>query len=1137
MDQQNIDFSDTEKFLLSHYRKCPVHKRSIMYLRLDNKKDSQVIKCQKCLDEKKFKNFIDIVELLQSDDHFIFQKWPIHDDDKISKNLKKINQWPFAQYCEEINLIFDEIVEKTQQKRKEILKDLGQIQENQQKSLNYYKQISQKEKLVDIIKNQFGDQKKQNEMILNIIKENEQNYESNKKQLVDLIYQSNKHLFDLTKVKNMKDKVLSLIDMLKIFDNQQDNQTTEQLNNMSINNNYQNLEEITINQFEELDKCYDFKKININFKEQNLKGEDLEELQNTFDQCKNITDLQLDLSETGIGDEAIKYVKKGLAKHQNITSLELQLSNNQIGVVGAKRLANSIKKIQNLIYLNLDLRENFICKEAVQNLAIAIQKSKNLISLELGLSQNDIETEGAQHIAKALSQLQNLNTLYLYLDYCKIQDEGAICISESIKILKNISRIYISLRQINLNLYQNQVLYNQQCSQFKRNNDIGIKGVQNIANSIEKFEKINFLGLNFQDNNIGIEGSKLIMNEIEKKNQKIKILELNLMKCPIHKRSIIYLRLDNKEDPQVIKCQKCLDEKKFKSFIDIVDLLSSDDHFLFQKWPIYDDDTISENLEKIKQWPFNQHCEDINCIFDEMVEKIQLKRKEILKDLGQIQEDQQKSLNYYKYISQQEKLTDIIKSQFGDQKKQNEMILSIIKENEQNYESNKKQLVDWINEANKNIFDLNKVKNMKDKVLSLISMLKIFDNQQDNSIIEQIDNTSVDENDQNFEEITINQFDDLDKCYDFKKIQIDLKKYNFEVQDLEEIQNTFLKCKNITELKLDLQETNIGDEAIKYIKNGLAKHQNITRLELLLENNQITELGAKYLANSIEYIQNLICLNIDLCQNLICNEAVQNIATAIQKNKNMTSLSLRFDENNIDAGGAQHIAKALSQLQNLNLLYLQLYQCQIKDEGAIYISESIKKLKYISQIFIGLRNSGISFRGVQNIANSIDNFEKINYLGFNFQENNIGNEGISYLAQRLQNFQNLETLQLCLGGNNIDDLGAQSVLQSIQNYKNIVDLEIILWESNLSIETARFIAKILQDFHKLSDLQLNLEDNNIGIQGCELIINEIEKKNQKIKKLGINLENNNIDAVNKEQIRTKLDMLIKQANNDWEYEI
>ncbi|KAL4467730.1 hypothetical protein ABPG74_013065 [Tetrahymena malaccensis] len=376
MDQQNIDFSDIEQFLLTHYRKCPNHKRLITYLRLDNKEDPLVFKCLKCLDEKKFKIFVDIVELLQSDDHFLFQKWPIHDDDTISENLEKIKQWPFAQYCEEINFIFDEMVEKIQLKRKEILKDLGQIQEDQQKSLNYYKQISQKEELKNIIKSQFGDQKKQNEMILNIIKENEQNNESNKKQLVDLINEANKNIFDLTKVKNMKDEVLSLINMLKTFDNQQGNQIIEQPDNMSVNNNDQNFEEITINQFDDLDKCYDFKKINIDF------------------------------SETGIEDVAIKNIAKGLAKHQNITSLELFLGENNIGNEGINYLAKKLKKFLNLETLDISFGDNNIGIQGCELIINEIEKkNKKINQLSINLKNNNIDDVNKEQIRKKLDML------------------------------------------------------------------------------------------------------------------------------------------------------------------------------------------------------------------------------------------------------------------------------------------------------------------------------------------------------------------------------------------------------------------------------------------------------------------------------------------------------------------------------------------------------------------------------------------------------------------------------------------------------------------------------------------------------------------------------------------------------------
>ncbi|KAL4498231.1 hypothetical protein ABPG73_006705 [Tetrahymena malaccensis] len=483
-----------------------------------------------------------------------------------------------------------------------------------------------------------------------------------------------------------------------------------------------------------------------------------------------------------------------------------------------------------------------------------------------------------------------------------------------------------------------------------------------------------------------------------------KFLVTSYMKCPIHKRLITYLRLDDNKDSQTLKCQKCIDEKKFKSFLDIVEFLQSDENFIFQKWPIYDDDKISETLEQISQWPYFQYCDEINLIFDDLVQQINLKRKEILKDLGQIKDNKQKPLTYYKQISQKEKLVNIIKCQFGDQKNQNEMILDVIQENEQNYESNKKQLADLIYEANKHIFDLNKIKDIKNQAVSLINNFNTFDNQQDHEIVEQPNNImpvinndqsqTINQNNQfgynknqlvniDLEEITINKLEDLDKCQNFKKIKIDFKTYNLGGYPLDELQYAFDKCKNITDLQIDLLGTSIGDQTMENITKGLVKHQKITKLQLWLADN------------------------------LICNEAVQSIAIAIQKNKNM--------------------------------VYLEL----------------------------GLRK------------------------------------------------------------NNIDEQGALHVLSAIQNYKKIVRLVINLWESNLSQETARLIAKILQDFHNLSQLELNLEDNNIGFEGSILIMNEIEKKNESIKKLELNLKNNNIDSSNLKQLKNKFDTLRQQTNKQW----
>ncbi|KAL4498229.1 hypothetical protein ABPG73_006703 [Tetrahymena malaccensis] len=391
MDQQeNINFSDFEQFLAICYKKCPIHNRLITHLRLDDKEDPQVIKCYKCMEQNKQQRFVDIIDLIQCDNDLIFQKWPIHDDDKISENLEKIRKWQFFQYFDEINLIFDDIIEKIQSKRKEMLKDLEQIQENQQKSLNYYQQICQKEKLADIIKNQFRDQKKQNEMILNIIKENEQNYESNKKQLLDLIKEANKHLFDLNKIKNIKEGVLSLINNFNIFANQQDKEKVEQPGIISIEDSDQNLEEIKINVFRDLYKCYNFKKINIDFTDNILNADAIQMIQATFLKCENITELTLDLSGTQLNDRGVQIITRELAKQKNIKILNAKFQENKITSTGAEYFGDLLTNLPNLQILKLFLSKNEIGIQGASKIIKDLVNNQIIQELELDLQYNSI---------------------------------------------------------------------------------------------------------------------------------------------------------------------------------------------------------------------------------------------------------------------------------------------------------------------------------------------------------------------------------------------------------------------------------------------------------------------------------------------------------------------------------------------------------------------------------------------------------------------------------------------------------------------------------------------------------------------------------------------------------------------------
>ncbi|EAR95886.2 transmembrane protein, putative (macronuclear) [Tetrahymena thermophila SB210] len=509
MDKENIDFSDVEKFLLTHYIKCPTHKRSVIYLRLDDEEDPQVIKCQKCLDEKKYKCFIDIIELLQSDNHFIFQKWPIHDDDSIYEKLEQIRQWPFAKYCQEINLLFDEIIEAIQSKRKSILKNLGLIEEITQKPLNFFKEICQKEKLIDIIKTQFGDQKKQNEMILNIIKQNQENYEKNKNLLIELINQANKNLFGLDKIQNIKEEVLSSIQKVNNFDDLQ--VIVDQSNNITIENYDQCFKKIKITKIEELNKYYDYQKIKIDFREQYLSFIDIYIISQSLNKFKKINEFSLRISGNTIYNENVCQIIKGLFKYQTLTKLKLKFGDtfNYIGSEGAKCIAQFIKQNNNLVKLHLNtklkdidqegassiadaieacqnlnnltlyFRINFNSAERFKKITRAIEKLQKLEILKLDCSSNYIGNEIAKVISNSLEKNINLKELDLNLDYSKIEDEGAFYIGDALTKLQNIQILKLSLS----------------CNQ------IGVKGAQKIIKDLENNKKIQDLHINLSNSN------------------------------------------------------------------------------------------------------------------------------------------------------------------------------------------------------------------------------------------------------------------------------------------------------------------------------------------------------------------------------------------------------------------------------------------------------------------------------------------------------------------------------------------------------------------------------------------------------------------------------------------------------------
>ncbi|KAL4467740.1 hypothetical protein ABPG74_013075 [Tetrahymena malaccensis] len=126
---------------------------------------------------------------------------------------------------------------------------------------------------------------------------------------------------------------------------------------------------------------------------------------------------------------------------------------------------------------------------------------------------------------------------------------------------------------------------------------------------------------------------------------------LNQM-CPTHKRIVISLGLDDKNDPHVMKCIQCLEYKKPQSLIYIEDLLQCDYTTIFRNWPIQEDHSCYRQLKQlddISKWFSEEKEKQIDDFFTEfksrIIQKIDDIKKDSLKKLENQLEDLYECLN------------------------------------------------------------------------------------------------------------------------------------------------------------------------------------------------------------------------------------------------------------------------------------------------------------------------------------------------------------------------------------------------------------------------------------------------------------------------------------------------------------
>ncbi|EAS05228.2 hypothetical protein TTHERM_01243420 (macronuclear) [Tetrahymena thermophila SB210] len=646
----------------------------------------------------------------------------------------------------------------------------------------------------------------------------------------------------------------------------------------------------------------------------------------------------------------------------------------------------------------------------------------------------------------------------------------------------------------------------------------------------------------------------------------------NRKHCSIHpNQQITFIRLDKEEDKDILKCNLCIYEQKINCIpLDLID--NSDFKTILKGWPIQQDSQIySKLLEFTKIRPLveenrNKVCEYFKSLQLIINQLLELKKKEMLKNVEQHQINFDQSLNYcllqYNIISQKEKLKEIIQTQYGNQETQNKMLFEIIRQNNKYEQQNKKYLENLINNVEQQfVVCLDSHNLIKQQIISLISNLDTFQ-------------VNININ-QDISELVVKEIIDLQRCSsNVKKVVIDFKEKDINSDVFTNVSNKLVENKNLSSLdmnfsknrikidyvrnlmdvmvynslsiqnmSLNLSYCNLSSEMISILSEGLASLKNLENLQVELKHSRVSNQGANLIARALSQLQKIKKLNLDFGSdeknpntensNKIQKEGVQNICEAINKFQNLTCLTLDLAKNTIGIEGVEIISKKLLGLQNLTELNLNLWQNQIQDGGVKIITDALKNNKNVKKLDLNLRKNQIQIEGARCISNLFLNNQYITSLNLNLQANpSIGSLGLSSITNALGSCFNLNSLSLNLNFNNIGDKGCQEIANAIEKLKGISNLSLQLYKNSIGKEGLLFIAKSIQKNQTITNLTLNLGENIMGDEKTNTFAKALQDCKH-IRSLNLDLRKNQINAIGVKEIAN----LIEQSINITEFQL
>ncbi|KAL4498224.1 hypothetical protein ABPG73_006698 [Tetrahymena malaccensis] len=425
-----------------------------------------------------------------------------------------------------------------------------------------------------------------------------------------------------------------------------------------------------------------------------------------------------------------------------------------------------------------DFKNTNLNESDIKNICETLKDCKEITDLQLDLSDNYVGVEGAICIATAISKYKNIMKLHFNLESNQFGDEGVSKISSAISQYQNITELGL----------------------FFMDNNVSSKGVQEIEYAIQKFKKLSLLAVSLKQKQLIMDIINIEMSDKEILNQI----------CPVHKRTVISLGLDDKNDPQVMKCIQCQEYKTPQSSIYIEDLLQSDNTTIFRNWPIQEDHNCYRQLKQlddISKWFSDSKEKQIDDFFTEF-------KSRIIQKIDNIKKDNLKKL---------ERINEINNNNIGV-----EGAISIAAA----------------------------ISQYKDIYLLVLNLRKC----QINSYGVKVILNSI----QNYEKITSLTLDFRSNTFGDEGVSKIINAIKNWDQGVVYLSKAIQNCQNISTLVLVLGNNQISDYGVKCLFDSITKCQNIFELQIFLQETQITVEGALSIINQLEKINNIKSLHINL---------------------------------------------------------------------------------------------------------------------------------------------------------------------------------------------------------------------------------------------------------------------------------